>query len=76
MAILLGRTRTTDDVDVIDGEKDAVKVYERCRQCGFVLLTPRGELEEEYATASVRFYKPPNLLPTFEIKPPRTPPQI
>ena len=32
MAILLGRTRTTDDVDVIDGEKDAVKVYERCRQ--------------------------------------------
>lgn len=76
MAILLGRTRTTDDVDVVVGEKGAARVNERCRQCGYELLTPRGAHEEEYATASDRFYKPPNLLPTFEVKPPRTPPQI
>ncbi|MEM1572670.1 MAG: hypothetical protein QXS00_06465 [Pyrobaculum sp.] len=40
------------------------------------MLTSSEALREEYATASVRFYKPPNLLPAFEVKPPRTPPQI
>ncbi|MEZ0318958.1 MAG: hypothetical protein ABWK05_03060 [Pyrobaculum sp.] len=75
MAILFGITRTTDDIDVIVGETDGSKVYQRCVECGYELLTSRESVVEEYAIASIRFFKPPRLLPTFELKPPRAFPQ-
>lgn len=63
VAILFGRPRTTDDIDVIVGEADGLKVYQRCVECGYELLTSREAVAEEYAVASIRFFKPPRLLP-------------
>ncbi len=72
VAILLGRTRTTDDVDVVVDAASGAEVAARAARCGFKPLTLESNLDYEFRHASVRFYKPPAVLPNFEVKPPRS----
>jgi hypothetical protein len=72
VAILLGRTRTTDDVDVVVEAASGAEVAARVARCGFKPLTLESNLDYEFSHLSVRFYKPPAVLPNFEVKPPRS----
>jgi hypothetical protein len=72
VAILLGRTRTTDDVDVVVDAASGAEVAARAARCGFKPLTLESNLDYEFRHASARFYKPPAVLPNFEVKPPRS----
>ena len=72
VAILLGRTRTTDDVDVVVDAATGAEVAARVDRCGFKPLTLGSNLDYEFRHLSVRFYKPPAVLPNFEVKPPRS----
>ena len=72
VAILLGRTRTTDDVDVVVDAASGAEVAARVARCGFKPLTLGSNLDYEFRHLSVRFYKPPAVLPNFEVKPPRS----
>ncbi|MDT7868858.1 MAG: hypothetical protein RQ839_01590 [Thermoproteus sp.] len=40
--------------------------------CGFKPLALESNLDYEFRHVSVRFYKPPAVLPNFEVKPPRS----
>jgi hypothetical protein len=72
VAILFGRSRSTDDVDVVVEAAAASEIAERVGRCGFKPLSLTEHMEEEFRHASVRFYKPPRLMPNFEVKPPRS----
>lgn len=72
VAILLGRSRTTDDIDIIVEVSSGSEIASRLAGCGFKPLTLSGSIEEEFRIASIRFHKPPKFLPNFEVKPPRT----
>ncbi|MGB9704476.1 MAG: hypothetical protein ACPL3C_03425 [Pyrobaculum sp.] len=72
VAILLGRARSTDDVDVIVEARSGSEVAARVERCGFKPLSIPAYIDAEFREASVRFYKPPRLLPNFEVKPPRS----
>jgi len=72
VAILLGRSRSTDDIDIIVEASSGSEIASRLAGCGFKPLTLSGSIEEEFRIASIRFHKPPKFLPNFEVKPPRT----
>jgi len=71
VAILFGRPRTTDDVDVIAEADSALSLYNALKRRGFDVLTLESSIEEDFRERSVRFYKPPSILPNFEVKAPR-----
>jgi len=72
VAILLGRARSTDDIDIIVEAVSGSEIAARVGKCGFKPLSLSASLDEEFRDASVRFYKPPQILPNFEVKPPRS----
>jgi hypothetical protein len=72
VAILLGRARTTDDIDIIVDADSGAEVAARVSRCGFRPLTLEGSLEYEFRHDSIRFFKPPALVPNFKVKPPRS----
>jgi len=72
VAILLGRARTTDDIDIIVDAASGAEVAAGVARCGFKPLTLDNNLDYEFRHASVRFFKPPAVLPNFEVKPPRS----
>lgn len=71
VAILFGRPRMTDEVDVILEADSIQDVYRALKRRSFEVLTLESSIEEDYRKRSVRFYKPPNPLPNFEVKAPR-----
>ena len=62
---IAGRTRTTDDVDVVVDAASGAEVAARVARCGFKPLTLESNLDYEFRHVSVRFYKPPAVLPNF-----------
>lgn len=69
VSILFGRPRATDDIDVIT-EVELDELVGELGRCGSAPLTQASQ--DVFREAAVRFHKPPNVLPTLELKPPRS----